>query len=312
MKCPHGTRIKNRGKKENVKLQYVIPGAVLIVLALTLPILMATVIYSQKNIVAWAPTGTESEPTPLTPGTEQKDFGFVGDGYEDEVGKFSIVNVNGESYSESGTLVVVATLPGKAIFGYSMTGGWKVPTIEKDTMLKITFTYEASTGTVIDSVTAYGLIGGPNGYFTINGERADEDLVLYVASPDLNIKFYATEDGNLIDFVRIGVSKDGTFIETKGLTEVVSDTEWSTTYSLPGYGTYTITGQISYGGSWFRKMSLLMPWGVTDGDGNGNGDGAPVEVSRPILDITRLMLGLGGSALVVYGVMPTKRKRRLY
>ncbi|NVM21662.1 MAG: hypothetical protein HWN68_07775 [Desulfobacterales bacterium] len=222
---------------------------------------LATVVYGPQEIVAWAPYGTTGEPTPLTPTTYQKDFGFVVEhAVSGETGWYKVDSISGDAYSEPETQLT------RYLNMFVLEpNGWLVPMLSDDTILKFTFIYKNSEGTVMDSVEAYGIIGGPNGYFTINGEKADENLVLYVTAPDLDIRFYATEEGSVITKVKISVLKNDVFLESKELTEVVTDLEWSTTYTLPEYGAYTITGQMAYGGALFRKMTIYSTYSDSDG-----------------------------------------------
>jgi hypothetical protein len=113
------------------------------------------------------------------------------------------------------------------------------------------------------SKTTFLNVAYATGDFYINDQKVSESSVLKVSSPELRIKFVPADSSSAsaITKVFIDVKKDGAYTTTLYPTKG-SDGTWSITYTLPGYGTYTLDGFFEVGGSRFKKMELTIPFGT--------------------------------------------------
>jgi len=239
-------------------------GLVLVCLGLllvfnVLPTIFATVIYdsSPPTIGNVAPPGNIYSPTPLTGGQTYKIYAVVDD-YETSVTSVTcqISNVEGQSYSKTVTLEYEKAVPNQ---GDQYSYEWSVPSLA-NTKLKFVFTARDEAGNV-RTKTTYGLIGTPDGYFTINGQQVDEKSKIIVNSATLNFEFHASNLGGQISNVEVKIFRSGVQVGSVTLTETSTDLKWTGTYTLPSQGTYQVNGYIWVGANSYQKMSITASWG---------------------------------------------------
>jgi len=244
-----------------------IVGALLIVAGLlffTNVISIATVIYdgTPPTITIWAPSGTQTSPTPYTPGQA---IPIMVGAYDTGTGIDSAIceisSVAGDSYSNTLTLVYSDTMANYGdIYVYN---GFTIPNLSSGTKLKFLFKVTDKNGNLATQ-DAYVLVGVPDGYFTINGQRADTTTVMKVTSPTLNFEFTATNLGSQIVKVTVTIHKGNQYLAQVVLTETAADKTWTGSYTLPSEGTYTVRGYLyvsETGG--YQKMAILTEWGAT-------------------------------------------------
>jgi len=233
----------------------------------------ATVIYAEKFWYSFYPDGTVDDPTMLTPGeTIQLKCELV---YRDVYAGIDLpgihywivevtINPGGQTikldYQES-----IYHSEGRyttAIF----VSSWTVPSGE---CVSYTFSWKVTlrdnNRNVYDtkSTTTYArtIAEEPDGYFTINNKRADQQTTIIVLDPTLSLGFTATKNGEKITIVYVEVWKGGSKIGTVTLSG--SNPTWTGTYALPDYGTYQLKGFYTWTGSAqpLQKMSITVGWG---------------------------------------------------
>jgi len=169
--------------------------------------------------------------------------------------------------------------------GVTYTMVWKVQT--------------STVGTLTD--TTYLKVAAAEGYFTINGVKADTSTAMRVTSPTLTLGFYITSSvltTSSFSEVYVQVYKGTTYLETVRLT-ALAPKNFTGTYTLPSTGTYTLNGYVSYAGKAIQKMSIVAPYGA------GETPIIPFSVSS-----LQWMLGLSGLGLCVYGLVASPKGRR--
>jgi hypothetical protein len=267
-------------------------GAALILVGLLFAlniISFATVIYETPTLTISPsfPSGTQNAPTLLKGGS-----GYTIEAYLTvlDVGSLTVkqVTVTGTGFSQVVSLSWAHTADYDRIYTF-----WTAPTLPDGTLLTFAWHVETDKGYKADA-TSYAKIGGPVGKFYINGQEANIDSVFHVQSPTLTFSFKATQYGDLIVNVWIGIKCDSPALDQQvTLTETTPDTEWTGTFTLPARGTYTILGYISYGGNSYRLMSVV----------------SNVNVQPPLPSFSNSQL-LGVGLLVVGCVLVWKGKRK--
>jgi len=233
---------------------------------------LATIIYPAKFWYSLYPDGTSNNPTMLTPGsTIQLKCQLVY--YDAQTGielrgtyVTWIVQVSIAETGETITLKdeVVAPVEGRyATFLFK--GTWNVPSTEGQTY---TFNWlvilrddnKVEYGRQTTTTYARTIAEEPDGYFTINGEKADEQTTHLVLNPTISVAFIPTKNADKITRVYVDVYKGTSKITTFDL--VKSGTKYAKTYTLPGYGTYTFKGFYTWTGSDtpIQKMSVVIGW----------------------------------------------------
>jgi len=252
-------------------LKFLLPGILMLTFAFLIqPIIgMATVLYTSSTVTIqnYAPGSTDpNNPGGIYPGAsmdlvvvlkyetpesiERVYVAITGGHY----GTNTEIDIPFDSY-DSGTQLSWYVLP------EGFTSGDDPP----NTNYTLTFKAIASDGRK-GELTAYMTVLEADGIFYINGEPVTPDSYLIVTEPTLTIKFKATKNGEIIELVKIKIT-DVTEplypneLTTKTLSETQTDLEWTTSYTLPKYGTYKIEGWIYYGGVYYQKMSIIGGWG---------------------------------------------------
>jgi len=213
---------------------------------------LATVIYETPtlNISPSFPSGTQASPTLLKGGAWYDIEAYL---TVLDVGSLTVktVTITGTGFSQ----VVSLTWVHREDYD-KIHSGWTAPALPDETLL--TFAWHVEAGTYKADATSYAKMGGPVGKFYINGQEANIDSVFTVASPTLTLSFKATQQGDLITLVWIGIKCDNPIVDQQvTLKETTADTEWTGTFTLPSRGTYTLLGYISYGGKTYRLMSVF-------------------------------------------------------
>ena len=99
------------------------------------------------------------------------------------------------------------------------------------------------------------LLPVPEGYFTINGQEAVSDTVIFVDSPEITVTFVPTKYAEYIKHVSVEVYRDDELmgiITSQELPETAvagkfykqPDGTWQASYTLPGRGEYRLDGYI--------------------------------------------------------------------
>jgi len=257
-----------------VSIALMVIGVVFLASPVLLPGL-ATVIYPEKFWYSFYPDGTADNPTMLTPGETiqlkcevvsydaRLGISLPGDGFWTGYcaingQKIPLTNQGPRSGVENRYVV------------YPFTGEWAVPQEEG-----VTYTFEwtieirvwdesQNKAVLIDtkSTATYAktIAEEPDGYFTVNGKRADQQTTIVVLEPTLSLGFTATKNGDKISSVYVEVWKGGNKIDTVTLSG--STPTWTGTYTLPDYGTYQLKGFYTWteGTAPIQKMSVTVGW----------------------------------------------------
>jgi len=131
-----------------------------------------------------------------------------------------------------------------------------------------------------------------DGYFTINGQTADENSEIRTSSPDLQFDFYITQGESFVTSVFLRVYKEGWPNEIKVNLEKQSSTHYAVTYTLPEPGVYVIRGCFTTGTDIHQTLSVY----------------AVLEGEKPDWN---LMMFIAGAAMTTCGfVLHIKSRRR--
>ena len=295
----------------------IIPGIVFIFIGLlfmTNIVNLATILYPSKFWHSLYPDGTSTNPTMFTPSsTIQLKAILIYHDAQTGVrlpGSYAtwIVTV---TISELGKTV---NLPGKEHIpsienrytGMLFEGSFNVPSDEGKSL---TFNWlvilrdDNRNEYSRKSTTTYArtILDEPDGYFTVNGKKADEQTTHLVLEPTITVGFTPTKNAEKITRVYAEVWEGTSKVTTYDLTK--SGTQYTKTYTLPGYGTYTFKGFYKWTGATtpIQKMSVVVGWE----EGEVNGDGFPPG---------RYLNQIIGSVLLIVGivciVLPSKGKVR--
>jgi len=142
----------------------------------------------------------------------------------------------------------------------------------------------------------------PEGYFTINGQEAYTDTVIFVTSPEITITFVPTKYAEYIKHVNVEVYRGDTLIgiitsqelaETAvlGKFQKQPDGTWQANYTLPGPGEYRLDGYIITEQRTLQLMSITL------------NNEAPPPSNRGII------LQIAGVALTVVGAIMLIKKK---
>ena len=235
-------------------------GLLLPIVGFSVPSLLAVVVYDSTppSIQGTNPSGSDTTPTPLTLGQSIVVSMAVVEANPDKA-TCDISSVAGSTYSTSLTLTYKTAYAGVKEYSTS----WTVPsTLADGTKLKFYFKMTDIAGNVGDK-TAYGLVGVPNGYFEINGIRADQTTVIGVKTPSLTFRFVATKGASSITMVYVAVyDSTGTKLSDVDLADVSGVKEiWSGSYVLPYEGKFTINGYFKDStGISYQRLNLMLDW----------------------------------------------------
>lgn len=137
---------------------------------------------------------------------------------------------------------------------------WKV--VVKDSTGKVLNTFEKKTYVRINE-------GDPDGYFELNGQRADASSTVFINSPNLALKMTPTQASGNIQRAYIEVFRGDAKVATIEM-QKQSDGSYSADYSLPDYGIYIVKGYIvSTQNQAFLRLTTVVG---TDPNGDGNID----------------------------------------
>lgn len=105
------------------------------------------------------------------------------------------------------------------------------------------------------------------GYFAINGVMVNSTSILRVSSPTLAITYTVTSTGltgiALSGYIKV-YNGSNYLIQTVQMTspDIMNPKgNLTASYTLPGAGTYTLNGFISYSGTTYQQMSIVDSWG---------------------------------------------------
>jgi len=113
------------------------------------------------------------------------------------------------------------------------------------------------------TMTTYGAtpLTQPDGTFSVNGQVATQTSGIVILNPTLTLTFVPSKSADKITGVTVAVLKGSTTQSTVTLVKQ-SDGSYLASYTLPGYGSYTLNGYIAWsGGTPLQKMSLVATYG---------------------------------------------------
>lgn len=283
-------------------------GAALVLISISLPMLLATVIVDTypPNISSVAfhygsyasPTSSvplsidPSAPSALVPNAAGQVEICI---YEDYLDESSVsLKINGISYALKLERKVLSS---GTLWFYRYLADYTTPSTDGASV-----TFEASAkdlGGLSTTRTCYGKTVKVDGYFTINGIKiTSTEQTVYLSSRKLNFEFIATYGGSYIDRVIVSITKaDGTIIQTLALSKVAAD-KWTGSYTLEADGKYIVKGYFDTYPGRLQRMSLLIDTGSAP---------SVIEPSVyfPVLRWTLAGLGLG---LIAGGLYARKRR----
>lgn len=254
------------------------------VISVTIP--MATLFY--VDILEVYPAGTLEEPTFVEAGYEINRPAIVVNIKLDNFPILTIKGPAGDPYSLEREMSLLAEFVDFCI--YKTQEKWIVP--DQPSGHKYSFHFEIE-GTEVH--VSYLEIAEGSGYFTINGHRVDEETILVVQNPELEIVFTDTSSQeDAIERVKVKITKDGTPTE---LWPAQNGRIWSVDYTLPEFGKYAIEGWFWTEAGGTKVMSVLALWG------DGTGDGVDGDGQEPKWKMNKVTwVGLG---LFIVGVVTT-------
>jgi hypothetical protein len=130
----------------------------------------------------------------------------------------------------------------------------------------------------------------PDGTFKVNGKDASQTSSLVVLSPNLNFEFTPTKNADKIISVYVEVWKGSSKLTAITLTKGAAS--YTGSYTLPGYGVYTLKGFVSWSGGSIPKMSITASWG---------------EEEPPFIEGLRLNHLVGFASIIAGAVLLFKR-----
>jgi len=249
-------------------------GAILILLGVA-GLLFATNIIpltTVKAIPVWYyvyPSGTADNPDMVTPGIEvtlrvgirarqiPEPYPEVTCTIEGTTITLSYIETNYHGRDEYGDIYV-----------HYFEGSWNVPN-EYGKLFELNWKADwHSPEYAVETLTTYAKTSEaeePDGYFTINGLRAEVEGTIYLGTKTLTYEFIVTKNPDKIYKVWVEVIKKstGAKVDSFELSKVSSD-KYSITRDLPDFGTYEVKGYVVP--TWdtsqnIRKMSILAVWG---------------------------------------------------
>jgi len=299
---------------KNVNLPLVILGLILLGSPLAIyGIRNAIVVYPSTFWVHFFPDGTRDQPTLISPGstitltvkcvsfdaTEDVDLGNP----FDWKASVTIKRLDGSTVASLGMgnkeFGVGENVNGHTCNTVAWSQEWTVPNTE-GVVYEFIWAVEiyGDDGqyltTAKTSTFAKTPLDEPDGYFEINGERADQTSTIIVMDPTLTLKFTPTKNPEKITAVKVEVWKAGSLRDTVTLSKQ-SDGTYSGSYTLPAAGTYELKGYIEWSdGSPLRRMSIVAQYGE-DEDGSPN-----------VMKIIAIISGITGTIFLALGLMGKK------
>lgn len=167
---------------------------------------------------------------------------------------------------------------------------WNTPAGSGETY-EFKYAVEDNAGNVAIE-TGYGATGMPDGYFKINGVSVSIDTHLYLNTRNIAFAFIATNLCTEITGVTVEIYEGASLIKQVGFTKV-SSTEWTASYTFTKDGQFEINGYIDWAGPVLRKMSLVVDTGSS---------GWIV----PYFTIAQGLFGISGVGLIILGVVRNK------
>jgi len=133
-----------------------------------------------------------------------------------------------------------------------------------------------------------------DGYFTINGERVDENSEIRTSIPEIQFDFYITQGETFVTGVFLRVYKEGWPNEVKVNLQNISSIHYAVTYTLPEPGVYVIHGCFTTGTDIHQRLSIYTV----------------LEGSKPPDE--KLLMFIAGAGMVITGVLMLKGKIKLW
>ena len=267
----------------------------LILLSQVLPMMLATIYYNTAtpHCSGWG-SRDSANPTQIPGGTTYDQLSLVVIGVQPAEVASATVSING----------LVVTLTYSAYYSTELALTYLSPpwtSGSEGTKYTMVWTVKTSTvGTLTD--TTYLTVAAVEGYFTINGVKADVTTQMRVSNPKLTFGFYITSSvltTSSFSEVYVQVYKGTAYWGTYRLT-ALAPKNFTGSYMLRSEGTWRLDGYVSYAGKAIQKMSFLVPFGKGDGGGK-----LPFSVTS-----LQWMLELSGLGLCGYGVVARNPKRR--
>ena len=265
--------------------------------------LLSTVVYPAKFWYQQFPSGTQANPTMLTPAsTIQVSALLVYFDVQTGIqlpGTYltwsltaTVTDANGATVA---TINVEATgncVPSldNRYAAFEFKTSWTVPNVGTQSY---TFSWLAvirdenynQVGSATSTTYAATSSIQPDGVFTINGQSASQTSKLIVLSPTLTLGFAPIKNPDKITGVNVQVLQGGSLTSTVALVKQASG-NYTASYTLPNYGTYQMNGFIEWtGGAQIQKMSLITQW-----NNPGGGGGFAITMSQ-ILGLVFVAIG---------------------
>jgi len=196
------------------------------------------------------------------------------------------VRITGDGY-DSGWLDMTEYYYEATLNSYDYVVEWTIPAGGGVTY---TFTFKARDAVNEQIEYRYAITEVPTGYFKIQGQAVTKESVIYTATLDIKFEFIATAYGYMIDEVTVVIRETyptpDKYVETITLKEVEIDKRWELTHTFPYDGKFDVKGYIAWDTKVVRLMSLALDTGV--------------EI--PVWIMTRVVMGLIGFGLIIYGI----------
>jgi hypothetical protein len=279
-------------KKNHGGYLMILAGVILFIGATFNLLAIVTVDTEPPLIYLYAPSGTITEPTPLTAGQYVDGIQLWITDAVDLAPSPAWVYVVNDATGETIDHVYLpyaghtSLIDGYIWYKYERYD-WKLPaTVGGGTLVRFDFEATDNIGNVAYA-TGYGLTGTPDGHFEINGQIVDTDTHLYLNTRTLTFKFVATTRADEVETVEVTITAEDTTRWDVNMNKA-NATEWTGSWIAPSDGEYTIEGYIvpTYDPTTrFRKMTLFFDTGV--------------EPGPPIPWIELVSFGLIGMGIVV-------------
>jgi len=163
------------------------------------------------------------------------------------------LHVTGENYDETWTTTHFTTSNGFTV-GHTYFDQIKALVLSQNTL----YTFEVTATDAQGDQVVLKLYGktepeAPAGQFYINDVEISPDTVLTITSRTVQVDYKNVKNGVNVKSVRIDVSGTSN-PEQIYLTETLVDSEWSTSYTFPRDGDYTVNGTVT----WSKGDILVM------------------------------------------------------
>ncbi len=234
---------------------------------------LATIIYPAKFWYSLHPDGASNAPTMITKGSAvqlkaQLVYYDVNTGVQLPGNYLTwtpqvTIRETGQTIVLSNGDVVSCVENQYSTFVY--TAGWNVPAEEGKTytfdwLVILRNNDNVEYGSQSTTTYAKTIAAEPDGYFTVNGQNADQQTIHVITNPNIQLGFIATKNADKLLTVYVEVWQGNTKLTTITLT----GTARMGSYTLPSYNTYQLKGFYTWtgGAQPIQRMSVTANWEV--------------------------------------------------